>query len=553
MKSKRTSGNNYLVQGSILAAASIIAKIIGMLYRFPLTNILGDAGNSYYSTANEIYNIILMISSFSLPLAVSKLVSERVNRREYRNAYRVFLCAVRFAVIAGGIAALLTYLLAGVITKYVMSFALAVHALRVLAPAILICAIVGAFRGYFQGYSTMVPTAVSQVIEQIVNAVVTIVCAGIMYSYGMSLAAGGGDELLGPAWGAAGGTFGTVVSLTVAMLFMMMIYLGKKSTIQAQIRRDHTEQRETRQEIYHLLLITILPIVLSTVLYNITNVADQGIFNKVLSSQGYTEGQYGTIWGIYTGKFRVLMNVPLSLASCLAPSIVPSLTAAMQRRRKREAVEKIQTSIRFTMLLTIPSAVGMAALGGPIIRLLFPGTQEGLPLAAGIMQSGALMTIFYGLSTLTTGILQGLGKLKQPLINCGVSLVLHFILLYFLLTTANLNIYAVIYANIFFAVLVSVLNGLAIGRFLNYRQEIWRTFAVPVIASVIMGAGAYLAYTGVNRLLGNAAGTCAGILFGVVIYCVGLVSFRGITIEEIAAMPKGHVIIKFIRKLGLLR
>ncbi len=550
---KRTSSKNYLVQGSILAAASIIAKIIGMLYRFPLTNILGDTGNSYYSTANEIYNIILMISSFSLPLAVSKLVSERVNRREYRNAHRVFLCAVRFAVIAGGAAALLTYLLAGFITKYVMSFELAVHALRVLAPAILICAIVGAFRGYFQGYSTMVPTAVSQVVEQIINAVVTIVCAGIMYNYGMKLAADNGNELLGPAWGAAGGTFGTVVSLTVAMIFMMMIYIGKKDTIKAKMRRDHTDRRETRSEIYHVLAATILPIILSTVLYNITNVADQGIFNRVLRGQGYTEGQYGTIWGIYTGKFRVLMNVPLSLASCLAPSIVPSLTAAVQRRRRGEAVEKVQTSIRFTMLLTIPSAVGMAALGGPIIRLLFPSTKTGLPLASGIMQAGALMTIFYGLSTLTTGILQGLGKLKQPLINCAVALVFHFILLYFLLTAANLNIYAVIYANIFFAVLVSILNGLAIGRFLSYRQEILKTFIVPIIASVIMGAAAYIVYSGVNRLFGNTFATCVGILVGVIVYCVGLVSLRGITIEELAEMPKGYLIIKFMRKLGLLR
>jgi stage V sporulation protein B len=158
-----------------------------------------------------------------------------------------------------------------------------------------------------------------------------------------------------------------VASLTVAMLFLMVVYSLQKSTIRRQLRRDHTEYRETRSEIYHILILTILPIVLSTVIYNITNVADQGIFNRVLKSQGYTEAQYGTIWGIYSGKFRVLMNVPLSLASCLAPSVVPSLTAAMQRRDRKEAVDKIQTSIRFTMLLTIPSAMGMGALGKPII------------------------------------------------------------------------------------------------------------------------------------------------------------------------------------------
>ena len=552
MKEKKKS-NNFLIQGTILTAASIIAKIIGLIYRIPLTNILGDAGNSYYSTANEIYNIILMISSFSLPLAVSKLVSERLHRGEYRNAYKVFLCAVQFAVVAGGAAALFTYVFAGVITKYVMSFELAVHALRVLAPAIFICAIVGAFRGFFQGYSTMIPTAISQVIEQIVNAIVSIVCAGIMFKYGMSLVAAGGDELLAPAWGAAGGTFGTVVSLTVAMLFLMMIYTMQKSTVRRQMRRDHTEYRESRREIYRILILTILPIVLSTVVYNITNVADQGIFNKVLKSQGYTEAQYGTIWGIYTGKFRVLMNVPLSLASCLAPSVVPTLTAAMQRNNRQEAKEKIALSIRFTMLLTIPCAIGMGALGQPIIRLLFSSTKEGLPLAGGIMQVGALMIIFYGLSTLTTGILQGLGELKKPLINCCIALVLHFILLYVLLTTARLNIYAVVIANIFFALVVCILNAMAIRRCLGYRQEFWKTFAVPTIASVIMAGAVMLVYAGVNKIAGNTAGTVIAILVGVVVYCVGMITFRGITIDELAEMPKGHLIIKFARKFGLMR
>lgn len=542
-----------MIQGTILTAASIIAKVIGLIYRIPLTNILGDAGNSYYSTANEIYNIILMISSFSLPLAVSKLVSERLNRGEYKNAYRVFRCAVQFALVAGGIGALFTYVFAGVITKYVMSFELAVHALRVLAPAIFICAIVGAFRGFFQGYSTMVPTAISQVIEQIVNAIISVVCAGIMFDYGLTLVAGGGDEMLAPAWGAAGGTFGTVVSLTVAMLFLMLVYMLQQNTIRRQMRRDHTQVRESNREIYRILILTILPIVLSTVIYNITNVADQGIFNKVLKSQGYTEAQYGTIWGIYSGKFRVLMNVPLSLASCLAPSVVPSLTAAMQRHNKQEARNKISTSIRFTMLLTIPCAIGMGALGQPIIKLLFKNTESGLPLAGGIMQVGSLMIIFYGLSTLTTGILQGLGELKTPLINCSIALVLHFILLYFLLTSAKLNIYAVLIANIFFAIIVCVLNALAIKRCLNYRQEFWKTFAVPSIASLIMAAAVVLTYTGINKIAGNTAGTIIAIIVGVVVYCIGLISFKGITIEELASMPKGHLIIKLARKIGLMR
>lgn len=553
VKEKKKDSKNYLVQGSILAAASIIAKLIGMVYRFPLTNILGNEGNSYYSTANEIYNIVLMISSFGLPLAVSKLVSERLHKGEYKNAHKVFLCAMRFAVISGGALALLTYIFAGVITKYFLSYELAVYGLRVLAPAIFIFAIVGTFRGYFQGYSNMVPTAVSQVIEQIVNAIVTVVCAGIMYSYGMSLAAENGNESLGPAWGAAGGTFGTVASITVAMLFMMFVYTTQKSAIRRQMRRDHSGKTESSRAIYRTMMLTIVPIVLSTLIYNISNVADQGIFNKVLLSQGYTQSQYGTIWGIYSGQFRVLMNVPLSLASCLAPSVVPSLTAAMANNNKHEAKQKIRTSIRFTMIITIPCAAGMAALAKPILTMLYPNLENGRALAVGIMQVGALMIILYALSTLTTGILQGLGKLQTPLINNSIALVLHFILLYVLLTVFNLNIYAVVYANIFFAFVVCVLNAVAINRFLGYRQEWYKTFIVPSIVSIIMGAAAYLIYSVFHVFAGNTISTIMGTLAGVFVYGIGMISFRGITAEELAMFPKGHVLIKLLRRAGLLR
>ncbi len=552
-KEKKSNSKNYLVQGSILAVASIIAKIIGMIYRFPLTNTLGNEGNSYYSTANEVYNIVLMISSFSLPLAVSKLVSERIHKGEFKNAHRVFLCAMRFALIAGGALALLTYVFAGVITKYVLSIELAVYALRVLAPAIFVFAIVGVFRGFFQGYSNMTPTAVSQVIEQIVNAIFTVVCANIMYSYGVSLAQEDGNELLGPAWGAAGGTFGTVVSITVAMLFMMFVYTVQKSTLKRQMRRDVTTHLESERAIYRTMILTIIPIVLSTLIYNISNVADQGVFNKVLLSQGYTEKQYTSIWGIYSGQFRVLMNVPLSLASCLAPSVVPSLTAAMARGDRGDARRKIRTSVRFTMIITIPCAVGMAALAKPILTMLYPSLETGRPLAVGIMQAGALLIILYAFSTLTTGILQGLGKLQTPLINNAAALVIHFILLYVMLTAGNLNIYAVVWSNICFALIVSVLNAIAIARFLHYRQEWKRTFLIPVIVSIIMGAAAYLVYQLFHLVFGNTISVVFAILAGVATYGIGLISFKGITVEEIAALPKGHLIVRLLRKTGLVR
>lgn len=544
-KSKK---NNYLVQGTILVIASFIARVIGMLYRIPLTNILGDQGNAYYSTANEIYSIILMVSSFSLPLAVSKLVSERLHIGQKKNAHKVFICAIKFGVIVGGAMSLLTFLLAGVITKG-MKFEMASYALRVLSPAIFIFAVVGVLRGFFQGHETMVPTAVSQVIEQVVNAVVSLVCAGMLLSYGTQLAKEKGNDSLGPALGAAGGTLGTVVSVTVALLFVMFIYWTYRGTFRRQMRRDQTKRLESDRAIYRALILTILPIVLSTVVYNISTIIDQGIFSTILSGQGFSEQEYSTIWGVFVGKFKVLMNVPLSIASCLAPSVVPSLTASMADGDMRGAGIKVRDSIRYTMVFTIPCAVGLAALASPIMQLIFGDAQQ---LTAGIMQSGALMIVLFALSTLTTGILQGLGEMKAPLINSAIALGLHLIVLILMLSQFKLNIYGVVYANIFFALVICLLNAWVIKKKLHYRQELKRTFIIPVLTSGIMGLAAYGVYRLFHLFAGNAVSTLVAVLTGVIVYAVVLVKLRGITEREIYGLPKGGLIVAVLRKCRIL-
>ncbi len=549
MGNKSKNKSDYLVQGTILVAASFIARIIGMIYRIPLTNILGTEGIGYYSTANELYNIILMISSFSIPLAVSRMVSERLESGERKNAYRVFTCSLRFALGVGAVMSILTFLLAGVITKYMMRAENASYALRVLAPAIFLFAVTGVFRGFFQGRGTMVPTAASQVIEQIVHAVVSIICGAMMITYGTKLAEKNGNESLGPALGAAGGTFGTLVSIAVALLFLLFVYGAYKGRLKRQLRRDMSIRRESDQEIYRILVLTLIPIVLSTVLYNISSIIDQGIFNAMLEMDGYSEKQYMTIWGVYSGEFRVLMNVPLSIASCLAPSVVPSLAAVIATKNTKEASVKVRDTIRYTMILTIPCAVGLGALASPIMQLIF---GDSTAMAAGIMQVGALLIVLLALSTLTTGILQGLGKMKEPLIHTGIALALHLILLVVLLGVFKLNIYSVLYANIFFAFMICILNAFSIKKFLHYRQELVKTFIIPLVSAGIMGLASYGVYSLCHLAVGNAVSCILAILIGMIVYGILLIKLRGVTERELYGIPKGAVLVEVLKKCRLL-
>ena len=189
MSNRKRSNNrsNYIMQGSILAAASIVSRLIGMLYRLPVTNIITDHGNDYYSAAYEIYNIILLISSYSLPLAVSKLVSAKAALGQYRNAYRIFRGALYMAFLVGLLGSLLTYFGAGFFTGSLLNTPESELSLKVLALAVFFLAVMGVLRGFFQGMGSMMPTAVSQIIEQIFNAVVSIAAASFLFQYGVSL------------------------------------------------------------------------------------------------------------------------------------------------------------------------------------------------------------------------------------------------------------------------------------------------------------------------------------------------------------------------------
>lgn len=551
MSKKSSSKTNFLAQGTILVIASFVAKAIGMIYRIPLTHILGDDGNGYYSTANEIYTIILMISSFSLPLAVSRLVAEREYAGEVKNSYRVLICSLRFAAVTGGILSILTFLLGGVITKYVMGVELASYALRVLAPAIFLFALTGVLRGFFQGHGTMVPTAVSQIIEQIINAIVSVAGAYVMLQYGLKLGEKKGDAELGTALAAAGGTFGTVASVGVALLFMIVIYLGYRNGFKRRMKKDKTRRRESDRAIYRAITYTILPIVLSTLVYNISTIIDQGVFNHLLAGMGFTQKQYATVWGIYSGKFRVLMNVPLSIASCLAPSVVPALTEAMANNDLREAGLRTRDTIRYTMVFTIPCAVGMAALARPIMMMLY-GNNDSLALAAGIMQSGALLTVLLALSTLTTGILQGLGEMQAPLVHAATAVAIHLGFLVLFVVKFKWNIYGVVYANIIFGLIICLLNARSIRKKLHYRQEIKKTFLVPVIAAGVMGIAAYLVHRVFNLFAGNTISTILAVCVGAVVYGICLVKLGGILEREIRRLPKGDLLADLLIRLNIL-
>ena len=284
MGKKNSSKSNYIMQGSILAIASIVSRIIGLLYRLPVTNIITDHGNDYYSAAYEIYNVILLISSYSLPLAVSKVVSAKVALGEYRNSWRAFKGALYMALVVGAAGSALTFFGAGFFTGTLLNTPESELCLKVLALAVFVMAVMGVLRGFFQGMGTMMPTAISQIIEQIVNAIVSIAAASYLFSYGVKLDAAAGitNGKSGAIYGAAGSTLGTSLGAAAGLLFLIIVMLMYNRVLQKNIRRDHVSRQESYASTLRVLIMTIVPVILSTAVYNISGIVDQGVFKYLM-------------------------------------------------------------------------------------------------------------------------------------------------------------------------------------------------------------------------------------------------------------------------------
>lgn len=548
MAEKNSKTSNFIVQGGILAIAGIISRIIGFIYRIPLQNTIGDAGMGYYAGAFQIYSIMLIISSYSLPVAVSKLVAAQAAKGQYKNAKRFFHGSLLFATLTGGATCLIVLFGADTLAGNIMSMPKSAIALRMLAPTLLIVALMGVVRGYFQGLGTMMPTAISQLVEQIVNAVISVVAGIYLYEYGSKVAEILRDEEYKPAWGAAGGTLGTGAGALAGFIVLVIMFLVHKKRFNKNIRRDTVSKKESYGKIFSTLVLTILPVILSTTIYNISDTLDQGIFNYIMDQKGLSDIK-AEYWGIYSGKYRVLTNVPIALANALCSSMMPSLTACMERGERKQARHKVSLSTRFVMILSIPCAVGLAVLGRPIIEMMFKGDVE---IAALLLKMGSASVVFYSLSTLSNGVLQGIDKMRVPVRNAALALVLHLGILYLTIGVFDLRLNGVVISCMSFGLLMCILNWMSISRYLNYHQEIRRTFVIPLISSLVMG----LVVWGIHSVLEDSSGpvvsVCLSIVVGAIVYFVMLLILKGVKESEIRSFPGGRIIAGIARLFHLL-
>ena len=541
--SKKENNNTLVKNATFLMVAALISKILGMLYKSPLTTLIGRESFACFQFAQNAYFILLMIASFSIPQAVSKIMSERIAFKRYRDAQRVFKGALLYAVIAGGIAALVCIFGASILVPDNMANARL--ALQMLAPTIFVSGILGVFRGYFQAYRNMLPTSISQILEQIAVATVALLASGFMVHH----FANAGEDTL-QRWSAAGATMGTGAGVCTAFLFMLFVYRVNHKTIAKKIKNDRVSVNESYRSIMKIILLIAAPIILSAFIYNVNGYINGVMYTSILGWKGVPNSLVKQNYAEY-GFFMTLINIPLTLASTAPTSMMPEVSAQYAIGDLEETKRKIDQATWIAMLISIPASVGLAVLAQPVTRLIFPSTEG---VAGQLMVIGVITVILNSTSNISNGVLQAIGKANIPMINAAISLGVDIVFLALVLVFTNMGIYAVVLAMVVYALVMCVLNDRALKKYLGYKNP-WRSaYFVPILASIPMGIVAVVVYKLVYVVIGsNFISLIPSIALAMGVYFVGYLVVAKPKKEDLAALPGGTRLAQAAQKLKILK
>ncbi|MDF2869098.1 MAG: Polysaccharide biosynthesis C-terminal domain [Anaerocolumna sp.] len=484
-------GNNRFVKQAIfLSIVGILVKIIGVAYSVPLTNIIGDLGNAYYAAAYSVYGIILLICSYSIPMGLSKIMSEKMSLGQNRTADRIFQCALLYVCLVGGGASLLTFVFAGRIVDFEES----VITMKILAPTIFLSGILSVFRGYYQARGTMLPTAISQLLEQLVNA-----AASIWFAITWTrLFLRNGNNTGVAEYGAAGGAAGTGAGVAVGLIFILILFCLNRGKQQNNTATVSEAAALSYKETFKLIFAMLTPVIISTCLYNFVGIFDMKLYYFVIQLKSADILADASLYGIFNRKYSPLANVPIAIASSMVAALVPVISTAYARKEFKTVKHKIHNGMKYSMLFVIPAAFGLAALAEPILNLLFPDSDI---LAVHLLQIGSVSIILYGISTVLNGVLQGIGKVNVPLKNSGIALLIHMAILIPLLLFTDLKIYALIATVILYSLTICILNLIAVYKVLGYIQEIKQTFGIPILSANAMSLAARISYQLIDKLI----------------------------------------------------
>ena len=586
MQSEKRKSQTLLNGALILSLSSIIVKIIGVIYKIPLSNMIGAVGRGYFDSAYSLYVPIYTISMAGLPVAISKMVSQQAALGRYRDVRLIYKVAKRLFLIMGILGTLAMLILA---YPYAMSAKNmnVLPAVFVITPSILFCCIMSGYRGYYNGLRNMTPTAVSQVFEAGGKLIFGLICARLVINYGYSRFNAGltvfgktvADETealsaiypYAAAAAAAGVTLGTVVGMIY--LFILHRIKGDKITRPELAASPAPEKANV---IAKRLIKFAIPVVASSLVFSITNLIDSitmqnRLEHMVLNNLDYIRNVYATqlqgildadvknfLYGSYCLSLDFKNLIP-SITMPLGISAIPALSAAWAIRSKSQVKTSIESVLRVTMIVAVPCGIGMGVLAQPILAAFYGGgnSAAGISIAAPVMAIYSMFVPLMSLSQPMTNMLQALDRAKIPLISLTLGALAKLICNYVLVAIPELNVNGAVIGTILCYVLIVVINLVALIRTARIRINLMSVFIKPTFCGILCGVGAYTSFGILNRFLpafSLKTVLCLGvaICFGGIIYLISMLLIKGIAKDDIIMLPKGEKIAKILAKYGFI-
>lgn len=490
--------HSFITGAIILGISGVVAKFLGLFFRWPVTMLIGDEGIGLYQLAYPIYIFIIGILS-GFPIAISSMVSQRTALGKSYQAYRVFKVSFYILIFIGTISSVLLYLGAPFLIEALRWRHEAYYSLVAVSGAPLFVAIMYCFRGYFQGLQMMVVPAASQVVEQFGRIIVGVGLTYILMPRGISLSA-------------AGASFGACAGAVFGCTVLICSYIKNRRVM---ICYQDQEDRESIINIMRCLMSTAIPISIGMTMASMMALIDSVVVPRQLLEAGFSEKMATELYGRLTGKAHVLVNVPLTLSTALGTSLVPAISEVKALRSFSRVKGRAEGAVKIALLMGLPSSAGLFILADPILHLVFPGRSQG----AEALELLSLSVVFIVLAQTLVSVLHGVGDVISPIKNLAVGSLLKLVLCYVLTAMPALNIRG--------AAISSIVGNMA-AAILNFKDASARTYLSfdmdkmllrPLFSTIVMGIITYISYNKMMNFTGsNGISTITSIITGIIVY-----------------------------------
>ncbi|MBF7096933.1 putative polysaccharide biosynthesis protein [Alkalibacter mobilis] len=525
---------SYIKGASIIAAGGIVAKLLGLFFKVPIGRILDSFGMGLYMNSYSIYNLMLTISIIGIPVAISKMISERATEKNYLGVMQVFKVSMSVMFIIGSITTAILYFGADWIMDLGRWDEESYYAILGLAFAPLLVALMSGFRGFFQGMQLMVPTALSQIVEAFVRVIFGIgLCLYLTNNFGQAEGAGGASS---------GAFFGAVAAFAFLAFSWIVFMKGFRPGIKKSSRKFN---RESNKKILKRLVQIAVPVTMTSAIVSLFGIVNSFTYVSRLGMAGFDLRTATIMFGDY-GYAQTMINVPLTFSTAMSITLVPAISGSLILKDKAAIRHKTELGIRVILLIAIPCAVGLSIFSDQIFALLFPNSVYG----GGILRYFAFSTILIMFANTLQSILQGLDKFNEPMKHLipglGVNLLFNFIFV----SMPSINIYGLVISNISAYAVVGILNYISVRRYTGVRIQVVQTLIKPLVASAAMAVFGISIYNILVGVLGNGITVLLSIVLCIGVYFFGLIAIKGLTEEEIQFMPGRRKLMSIFKKLG---